>query len=80
MSAKITFYFRPGCHLCDDMWQHLMEIREESPFDIEAVDIDQNEDLKGRYGDLVPVLTAGSEQLCNYYLDPVALSGYLDSI
>jgi len=42
MSAKITFYFRPGCHLCDDMWQHLMEIREESPFDIEAVDIDQN--------------------------------------
>ncbi len=79
MPAPVTFYFKPGCHLCDDMWQHLLEIQEESYFDIASVDIDQDKDLKAKYGTLIPVLAAGDKVLCNYYLDPIALDQYLKS-
>jgi len=80
MVAKVTFYTRSGCHLCEDMLHHLLELQENSPFEIESIDIDQDEGLKIKYGTLIPVLAVGEKVLCNYYLDLVALGNYLDSV
>lgn len=62
------------------MWQHLQLIRESRPFDIEPVDVDGDPQLQARFGTLVPVLAAGEEVLCNYYLDPVGLEQYLQGL
>ena len=69
----LTFYFRPGCHLCDDMWQQLQELREERGFELNPVNVDDNPELQARFGKLIPVLASGDKVLCHYYLDPVAL-------
>lgn len=42
--------------------------------EIEIVDVDGNADLKSRYGERVPVLVAGGQEICHYHLDPVALA------
>ena len=73
----LTFYFRDGCHLCEDMWQQLQELRLEQPFPIKRVDVDGDPELRTRFGSLVPVLTSGEQLLCHYYLDPVALEDCL---
>lgn len=78
MPPTLTFYYRDGCHLCEDMWQHLQLIRDRRPFDIELVDVDGDPDLQARYGTLIPVLGAGKQVICNYYLDPVGLERFLD--
>ncbi len=46
---------------------------------LETVDVDLNSRLQERYGSLVPVLEAGSEELCHYYLDEARLLDYLSS-
>ncbi len=72
-------YYRHDCHLCEDMLQHLGELQKSEPFQVETVDIDGNSELQNRYGTLVPVLEGGGSELCHYYLDEVALRGYLSS-
>ena len=73
----LTFYFRHGCHLCDDMWQQLEEVLPPGELPLKRVDVDSSPELCERFGTLVPVLAAGSEILCSYYLDPRALDRFL---
>ena len=77
-SPGLTFYFRDGCHLCEDMWQQLDELRRERSFKVHQVDVDGDRGLVDKYGSLVPVLASGDELLCNYYLDPKTLNDFLD--
>ncbi|WP_275099337.1 glutaredoxin family protein [Sedimenticola hydrogenitrophicus] len=74
----LTFYYRDGCHLCEDMWQHLQVIRDTRPFDLQLIDVDGDPQLQARYGKLIPVLAAGDDVICNYYLDPIGLERFLD--
>lgn len=78
--TTLTLYYRNDCHLCEDMWQLLQSMREERMFDIQLQDIDTDPALKSRFGTLIPVLAAGEQVICNYYLDPVALNRYLDQL
>jgi hypothetical protein len=76
---KVKLFYRHGCHLCEDMLQHLHELQRTEQFQIETVDVDSNSQLQERYGTLVPVLEADGKELCHYFLDEVALRGYLSS-
>lgn len=76
----LSFYYRDGCHLCEDMWQHLQSIRETHPFDIETINVDSDADLRVRYGTLIPVLASGEQIICHYYLDPVGLERFLSGL
>ncbi len=80
MINALTFYYRDGCHLCEDMWHQLREIQEQRSFGIQFENIDMDPELKERYGLLIPVLAAGEKVICNYYLDPIALEKHLDQI
>ncbi len=76
----VRFYYRQGCHLCEDMWQLLQEFRKEHPFELMEIDIDQKPNLAEKYGPLIPVLESEpGSRICHYYLDPVALEEYLQS-
>ncbi|MEJ2529362.1 MAG: glutaredoxin family protein [Gammaproteobacteria bacterium] len=75
----VTLYFRYNCHLCEDMLQHLRVLQQSQGFLLETIDVDLNNRLQERSGTLVPVLTAGDEELCHYYLDEVRLRDYLSS-
>ncbi|MCP3870824.1 MAG: glutaredoxin family protein [Gammaproteobacteria bacterium] len=80
MDQRLYFYHRQGCHLCEDMWLQIQEMQQQRTFEVESVDVDLDAELSGRFGSLVPVLAAGNEILCNYYLDPVALRSHLDNL
>lgn len=47
-----TLYSRHGCHLCEQA----EELLRRYDFQIEAVDIDQDPQLRARYGECVPVV------------------------
>ena len=73
----LTFYERAGCHLCEDMLLTLLEFRDELPFDLERVDVDDSSALADRYGHLVPVLALGEVEICHYHLDKRALERHV---
>jgi hypothetical protein len=85
-SATVSFslYGRPYCHLCHDMEVALVNLLREAwggrSFNIESIDVDQDESLEERFGERVPVLVAGGRELCHYFLDTAAVRAYLADI
>ena len=78
-AARLTLYYRQDCHLCDDMREQLQAMQNQRPFELLMADVDGDPALEKRYGSLVPVLASGHGVICNYYLDPVAVTAFLDS-
>jgi thioredoxin reductase (NADPH) len=78
MPVQLTIFVREGCHLCEDMEQALWECATELDFETRRVLIDNNAELEMAYGDKVPVLVCGDEELCHYFLDLQALRRVCD--
>ena len=77
---RLTLYVRCYCHLCDEMLVALEPLRGEFGFDVDAVDVDSDAALEGRFGALVPVLVHADTELCHYHLDTGKVRAYLVKI
>lgn len=75
---QLTIYSRDGCHLCEDMLEHLEMLRQDHGFGIEIRDVDSNPDWLNAYSDLVPVLEYNGKQICHYFLDQASLLKVLE--
>ena len=63
MSApRITFYTRPGCHLCDDARVVVERVCADLGESFEEVDITTDDDLADRFGEDVPVTFVDGKQ------------------
>jgi len=59
------------------MAAQLAVINREGLFTLATVDLEDHQDLEARYGEWVPVLMAGTTELCHYHLDEAALRDWL---
>ena len=73
MSAAVTLYGRPGCHLCDEAREVLLRVRAETPFELREVDIERDDELLKRYLERIPVVCLGGEELFEFEVDEAAL-------
>jgi glutaredoxin len=76
-AASLTLYTRPGCHLCEDMLAELAGYQQRHDFLLNVVDVDSDSYLRLRYGERVPVLAAGDQEICHYRLNEALLFEYL---
>ena len=73
MSAAVTLYGRPGCHLCDVAREALERVRADAPFELHEVDIEGDEALFKRYLERIPVVCLDGEELFEYHVDEATL-------
>ena len=73
---RLTLYMRHYCHLCEEMQVALGPWQKRFGFELTTVDIDADPRLIERFDTLVPVLMAGEQELCHYFLDEKAVSAY----
>ncbi len=74
----LNLYSRPDCHLCEELAEALAPLLR-GRAEVRVVNIDQDLELKKRYGLRIPVLTAGDTELSEFPLDVAAVEAYLDS-
>lgn len=75
----LRLFYRPGCHLCEDMQEQLESYRERGGFTLERFDISRDAELERVYGTRIPVLeTAEGRCLSEYFLDERSLLSYLE--
>lgn len=55
MTARVTLYSRPGCHLCDEARAVITRVCADLGETYEEVDIDADPELRERFTDEVPV-------------------------
>jgi len=77
VSATVTLYGRPGCHLCDDARDALERVRAGAPFRLVEVDITADDELHRRYLERIPVVCLDGEELFEYHVDEPALRSRL---
>jgi len=73
VSAAVTLYGRPGCHLCDEARAALLRVRADVPFELREIDIDGDDELFKRYLERIPVVTLNGEELFEFEVDEAAL-------
>jgi glutaredoxin len=74
MSARVMFYTRAGCHLCDEAAEVVSAVCGPRGVDVEVVDVDGDVDLRERYGDEVPVVTVDGAVVGFWRIDPELLA------
>ncbi len=73
----LTIYGRKDCQLCDKLIAALTPWKSHYTFDIHEVDIDTDAELTSLYAARIPVLTLGSVEICQYFLDEQRLQQVL---
>ena len=63
MSARVTLYSKPGCHLCADVRALLDEIQHSYQFVIDEIDITSDDELFTRYRYEIPVLLIDGDEV-----------------
>jgi hypothetical protein len=55
MNTKVVIYSRVNCHLCEEAEKNVREVMAYTPFDLEVVYINGDQELEKLYGEEVPV-------------------------
>ncbi|CUR61422.1 Glutaredoxin 2 [metagenome] len=79
MSARVTFYSRPGCHLCDDAREVVARVCADLGESFDEVDIESDGDLEDRFGEEVPVTFVDGRQHDFWRVDEARLRAALES-
>ncbi len=61
--VPITFYTKPGCHLCEDIDDQLEALAARWPLQITSIDITTDLDVHRRYWDKIPVVVVAAHTL-----------------
>ena len=77
--ATVTVYLRPGCHLCEEALAILADLRAATPFELETVDIESDDDLHRRYLERIPVIALDGAELYDFFVDARDLRARLDA-
>lgn len=77
MSARVTLYTRPGCHLCEDARAVVARVCDELGESFVEVDITTDEDLQDRYGEEIPVTLVDGRQHDFWRVDETRLRAAL---
>lgn len=67
----ITLYTRPGCHLCEEAKALIEPLLGEFGARLREVNIDDDVELKRRYGTDIPVVFIGARKAAKHRVDPV---------
>jgi glutaredoxin len=59
---RVTLYSRPGCHLCDDARAVVEQVCAELGESYAEISIDDDPDLRRRYGEEIPVTLVDGAQ------------------
>jgi len=74
----LTLYGKPGCHLCHEA--RAERVRAERPFDLEEIDVSLDPGLQREYGERIPVVAIGGEDVLELRVRAEELRRLLDTV
>lgn len=72
--VHVVLYSRPGCHLCDEARAVLEAERARTPFALEELDIETDDELVKEYGIRIPVVAIDGVERFEIAVDPGELA------
>ena len=69
MTRTVTFYGRPGCHLCDEALTVVERVRDRFPFALEQRNIESREEWLRAYLERIPVIAIDDREAFELFVD-----------
>jgi len=66
---EVILYTRKGCHLCEVVQQSLESLSHRAAFTWREIDIDNDEELRKKYNDEVPVVFIDGRKAFKYHMN-----------
>jgi len=66
---EVTLYTRPDCHLCEEAKALMLPLLREFGATLREVNIDEDPELRERYGWDVPVIFLGTRKVAKHRVD-----------
>jgi glutaredoxin len=66
---EVTLYTRPGCHLCEEAKATIAPLLREFGATLREINIDEDGELKERYGWDIPVIFIGGRKVAKHRVD-----------
>ena len=77
----VVLYGRPDCHLCDEARSELERLRRDGlEFQLDEVNIEDEDELHGRFLERIPVVELEGEIVSELFLDARGLRARLDTL
>ena len=73
MTARVTLYSRPACHLCDDARAVVEQVGRELGESYDEISIADDPELERRFGHEIPVTFVDGKQHDFWRVDPTRL-------
>ncbi len=70
---KLNYFSRPGCHLCEEGLVTLKLLQDDFQFEIDIINIEENDALHEKYMLMIPVVEKNGKVLQYGNLDYVTL-------
>ena len=68
MKHQVTIYSKPDCHLCERAKEVIARCRQKTEFALVEVDISQDAELLGRYGNDIPVILLDGSEIARHFV------------
>ena len=75
---EVTIYLARGCHLCESAQRVLATVREDVPFRLVEVPIDDDPELEQAYRERIPVVAVDGKEAFTYFVHPDGLRRRLE--
>ncbi len=69
---RVVMYAKPGCQLCEEAERVLATVDCADLFELEIVNIEQEEELRRQYGEQIPVIFIGGIKAFQHRVNPRA--------
>ena len=69
MTRTVTFYSRPGCHLCDEALAVVARVRQRVPFALEQRNIETDDRWMLAYLERIPVVAINGLERFELFVD-----------
>ena len=69
-NSEILFYYRNGCHLCEEMAAVLQQQWPDLFLQLQWRDVDSEPGWQAKFGALIPALVVDQNIICKYVIDP----------
>ncbi|HYM44648.1 MAG TPA: glutaredoxin family protein [Solirubrobacteraceae bacterium] len=79
MTALVTIYSKPDCHLCAEALSALRGLQATLDFELRELDITREQKLHDAYFERIPVIALDGEELFDYVVDEQILRERLES-
>ncbi len=77
---NVVLYFAPECHLCAAARRVIGQVREDTPFTLEEIDISGDPELENSYRERIPVVVVDGEPAFTFYVHPDGLRRRLGAL